>query len=52
MGKRSLIYPKGITEYVLVKVDEFFFLVNFVILDMKEDKDAPMILRRLFLATR
>ncbi|XP_073121740.1 uncharacterized protein [Henckelia pumila] len=44
-------YPRGIIEDVLVKVDKFIFLVDFVVLDMEEDLDMPLILGRPFLAT-
>ena len=47
----SLTYPQGIIEDVLVKVDKFIFLVDFVVLDMEEDKEAPLILGRPFLET-
>lgn len=30
----SLTYPRGADEDVLVKVDKFIFLVDFVVLDM------------------
>ena len=40
MADRSLTYPKGIIEDVLVKVDKFIFHVDFVVLDMEEDKVA------------
>ena len=36
--------PKGIVENVLVKIDEFTFPVDFVILDMEEDIELPIIL--------
>lgn len=51
LANRSIKYPQGIVENVVVKVDKFVFLVNFVILDMDEDKKVPLILRRPFLAT-
>ena len=51
MVDRSLTFPKGIIEDVLVKVDKFIFLMDFVVLDMKEDREALIILGRLFLAT-
>ena len=38
-------------EDALVKVDKFIFSVDFIILDMKEDKEIPIILGRPFLAT-
>ena len=36
---------------MLVKVDKFIFLVDFIVLDMEEDKEIPIILGRPFLAT-
>ena len=39
------------TEDVLVKVDKFIFSVDFIVLDMEEDKEIPIILGRPFLAT-
>ena len=38
-------------EDVLVKVDKFIFLVDFIVLDMEEDKEIPIIFGRPFLAT-
>ena len=38
-------------EDVLVKVDKFIFPENFIILDMEEDKEIPIIQGRPFLAT-
>ncbi|XP_073154041.1 uncharacterized protein [Henckelia pumila] len=40
----SLTYPRGIVENVLVKVDKFIFHADFVVLDMEEDQDVPLIL--------
>ncbi|XP_022883885.1 uncharacterized protein LOC111400727 [Olea europaea var. sylvestris] len=51
VADRSLTHPRGIIEDVLVKVDKLIFLVDFLILDMEEDKDVPIILGRPFLAT-
>ena len=48
---RSLKHPRGIIEDVLVKVDKFIFPANFIDLDMKENREIPIILGRLFLAT-
>ncbi|GKC86123.1 retrovirus-related pol polyprotein from transposon TNT 1-94 [Tanacetum coccineum] len=42
---------KGIVENVLVKIDKFIFLVDFVILDIVEDNKVPIILGRPMLAT-
>ena len=51
LADRSIKYPRGIIENMLVKVDKFVFPVDFVILDMDEDKNVPLILGRPFLRT-
>ncbi|XP_075494811.1 uncharacterized protein LOC142532385 [Primulina tabacum] len=51
LADRSIKYPRGVVEDVLVKVDKFIFPVDFVVLDMEEDRDIPLILGRPFLAT-
>ncbi|KAK1439692.1 hypothetical protein QVD17_05512 [Tagetes erecta] len=51
LADRSVKYPRGIVENMLVKIDRFVFPVDFVILDMDEDKNVPLILGRPFLAT-
>ncbi|GJV49382.1 DNA-directed DNA polymerase [Tanacetum coccineum] len=48
---RSIQYPRGIVENVLIKVDKFILLIDFVILDIPEDSRVPIILGRPFLAT-
>ena len=49
--ERSLKHPREVIEDVLVKVDKFIFPENFMVLDMEEDKEIPIILGRPFLAT-
>ncbi|XP_049344711.1 uncharacterized protein LOC125809113 [Solanum verrucosum] len=51
MADRSIKHPVGILYVILVKVDRFIFLVDFVILDYEIDADIPIILGRPFLAT-
>ncbi|KAK1423916.1 hypothetical protein QVD17_19227 [Tagetes erecta] len=51
LADRSVKFPRGIVENMLVKVDKFVFPVDFVILDMDEDSKVPLILGRPFLAT-
>ena len=51
LANRSLTYPRGVIEDVLVKVDKLIFPTDFIVLDMEEDKDIPIILGRPFLAT-
>jgi len=48
---RSISYQFGVLKDVLVKVNELVFPAVFVILDMVEDEDMPLILGRPFLAT-
>ena len=47
----SLKHPRGVIEDVLVKVDKFIFPTDFIVLDMEEDKEIPIIFGRPFLAT-
>ncbi|XP_009593288.1 uncharacterized protein [Nicotiana tomentosiformis] len=42
--------PKRIIENALVRVDKFIFLVDFIVLEMKEFHEEPIILGRPFLA--
>ncbi|KAL8519425.1 hypothetical protein ACS0TY_010385 [Phlomoides rotata] len=51
LADRTVTYPKGIVEDVMVKVDDFIFPVDFVVLDMVEERSIPLILGRPFLAT-
>ncbi|GKE27228.1 DNA-directed DNA polymerase, partial [Tanacetum coccineum] len=48
---RSIQYPRGIIENVLIEVDKFVLPIDFVILDSSEDSRVPIILGRPFLAT-
>ena len=51
LAGRSLKHPLGVIEDVLVKVDKFIYPVDFIVLDMEEDKEIPIILSRPFLST-
>ena len=51
LADRSLKHPRGVIEDILVKVDKFIFPTDFIVLDMEEDKEIPIILGRPFLAT-
>ena len=50
MAGRSTTQPEGILEDVLVKVGKFIFAVDFVVIDLEEDKQIPLLLDRPFLA--
>ncbi|XP_049358585.1 uncharacterized protein LOC125823227 [Solanum verrucosum] len=51
MEDRSIKHPVGILYDILVKVDRYIFLADFVILDCDIDVEVPIILGRPFLAT-
>ncbi|KAH9763163.1 hypothetical protein KPL70_001070 [Citrus sinensis] len=55
LADRSIKVPKGIIEDVLVQVDKFIYLVDFIVLKTKlitnECKQIPVILGRPFLGT-
>ncbi|KAK7353640.1 hypothetical protein VNO80_19091 [Phaseolus coccineus] len=48
---RSIKYMNGMVEDVFVKVDKFIFHVDFVVMDIKEDREVPLILGRPFMKT-
>ncbi|KAJ9561319.1 hypothetical protein OSB04_006479 [Centaurea solstitialis] len=51
LADRSIKYPIGIAEDVLVQVDKFVFPADFVILDIQDEVKVPLILGRPFLNT-
>ncbi|XP_060202745.1 uncharacterized protein LOC132631164 [Lycium barbarum] len=51
LADRCLSYPNGIIEDVLMKVDPFILLGDFIILDYEADKNVSLIMGRGFLAT-
>ncbi|GJW74348.1 transposon ty3-I gag-pol polyprotein [Tanacetum coccineum] len=51
MADMAMKAPRGIIENVLVQIDKFIFPVDFVIMDMVEDPNIPLILGRPLLAT-
>ncbi|GJT62617.1 MAK10-like protein [Tanacetum coccineum] len=51
LASHLYIYPLGITEDVLVEVDEHIYPVDFVILDIRENENRPFILGTPFLTT-
>jgi len=46
---RSIKYPHGIVEDLLVKVDKFLLPVDFVVMDIEEDVEVPLILGKPFM---
>ncbi|KAG8490922.1 hypothetical protein CXB51_014749 [Gossypium anomalum] len=51
LADKTIRFPRGIIEDVLVKIDKFIFPVDFVVLDIEKDSNTPLILGRPFLAT-
>ena len=51
MADRTMAQLEGVLEDVLIKVGKFIFLVDFVVMDMEEDTQVPLLLERPFIAT-
>ncbi|CAN6711153.1 unnamed protein product [Malus baccata var. baccata] len=51
LADRSVAYPRGIIEDLIIKVDNLYLPADFVILDLDEDMQTPIILGRPFMAT-
>ena len=50
MEDKTMAWPEGVLENVLIKVGKFIFPMDFVVMDM-EDTQVPLLLGRPFLAT-
>ncbi|GJV03831.1 reverse transcriptase domain-containing protein [Tanacetum coccineum] len=51
LANRSITHPMGIAEDVVVRVDGFTFLADFVVVNFKPDPRVPITLGRPFLRT-
>ena len=55
LADRSVKFPRGIIEDVLIQIDNFYYLVDFVVFDTEQGisglNHVPIILGRPFLAT-
>ncbi|GJV29014.1 reverse transcriptase domain-containing protein [Tanacetum coccineum] len=51
LADRSITYPKGLSEDIFVKVRNFHFPTDFVVVDFEADPRVPLILGRSFLRT-
>jgi hypothetical protein len=51
LADRSVKFPVGMLENILVCIGQFYIPADFIIMDIKEDSNTPIILRRPFLAT-
>nr|XP_016495965.1 PREDICTED: uncharacterized protein LOC107814979 [Nicotiana tabacum] len=51
LADQTMIIPEGIIKDILVRVDKFVFPVDFIVVDMEENKEVPLIMGRPFLCT-
>ncbi|XP_023770776.1 uncharacterized protein LOC111919451 [Lactuca sativa] len=51
LANKTVTFPRGICEDLLVKVDKFVFPADFIVLDIEADPQVPIILGRPFLNT-
>ncbi|GKF44910.1 hypothetical protein Tco_0131462 [Tanacetum coccineum] len=48
---RTIKHPRGITQNMLVRIGKFISSIDFIMLDIPEDDEVPLILGRPFLST-
>jgi hypothetical protein len=51
MADQSIQFPKGIAKDIMVKIQDHYAPADFMILDIEEEDDSPIILGRSFLNT-
>ena len=51
MADKTITYPLGILENVPTKVGKFVIPTDFIVLDMEEDLEIPILFWRPFLVT-
>ncbi|XP_050889221.1 uncharacterized protein LOC127094428 [Lathyrus oleraceus] len=51
LADRSVKFPVGMLENILVRIGQIYIPTDFIIMDIKEDSNIPIILGRPFLAT-
>ncbi|XP_070049087.1 uncharacterized protein [Nicotiana tomentosiformis] len=51
LSDQKTLIPEGIVEYVLVRMDKFVFPIDFIVVNMEENKKVPLIIGRPFLVT-
>ncbi|XP_023747960.1 uncharacterized protein LOC111896174 [Lactuca sativa] len=51
LANKMVTFPRGICADLLVKIDKFVFPIDFIVLDMEEDEQVPIIIERPFLST-
>ena len=51
MADKTMAQPEGVLEDILIKMGKFIFPMDFVVMDMEEDTQVPLLPGRPFLAT-
>jgi hypothetical protein len=51
LADKSIRFPEGIVEDVIVQIGKFLLVVDFVVVEMEEDTHTPLLLGRDFLIT-
>ena len=51
LADKSVRFPEGIVEDVIVQIGDYFVPVDFVVVEMEEDTHTPLLLGRDFLIT-
>ena len=51
MVDQTIRFPEGIAKDIMVKIQDYYVPADFMILDMGEEEDVPIILGRPFLNT-
>ncbi|XP_050876067.1 uncharacterized protein LOC127079736 [Lathyrus oleraceus] len=51
LADRSVKYPIGILEEILVRIGQLYITTDFAVIDIKEDDEIPILLGRPFLST-
>jgi hypothetical protein len=51
MTSQSIRFSEGIPKDIMVKIQDHYALADFMVLDIEEEDDSPMILGRPFLNT-
>lgn len=51
LADRSAKFPAGMLENIPIRIGQFYIPIDFIIMDIKEDSNIPIILGRPFLAT-
>ena len=43
MANKTMAQPDGVLQYVLIKVGKFIFHMDFIVMDMEEETQVPLL---------